>query len=188
MFQAVLAEHSHVRAMSDWVDCTRYVKMITLFLEIKHQLHCCRPRVPPASPVVFDVQLLYIPGQLEIQCPFPHLLKCLSMRYLPGDLASKASCCLCISCNHATTMHLGNMASLVTARECSAEAPLFFLACPLSQKWCLQVLTLMRSEQESVSLCSELLWWIMSGKTCSLQSFQLHGGGNPKTGQAGGLP
>jgi hypothetical protein len=22
----------------------------------------CRPRVPPASPVVFDVQLLYIPG------------------------------------------------------------------------------------------------------------------------------
>ena len=23
---------------------------------------CCRPRVPPASPVIFDVQLLYIPG------------------------------------------------------------------------------------------------------------------------------
>ena len=29
---------------------------------------------------------------------------------------------------------------------------------------------------------------LVSGKTCILQGFQLHGGGNPKTGQAGGLP
>ena len=121
---------SHVRAMSDWVEFVRYVKV--MFLEIKHQLHCCRPRVPPASPVVFDVQLLYIPGQLEIQCPFPHLLKCLSLRYLPGNLTSEASCCLCISCNYATIMHLGDMVSLVTAQDCSAEAPLFSPACPFS--------------------------------------------------------
>ncbi len=30
--------------------------------------------------------------------------------------------------------------------------------------------------------------WTMSGKTCRLQDFHTHGGGNPKTGQAGGLP
>ena len=29
---------------------------------------------------------------------------------------------------------------------------------------------------------------IMSGKTCSLQGFRSRGGGDPKTGQAGGLP
>ena len=32
--------------------------------------------------------------------------------------------------------------------------------------------------------------WVMSGKTCRLQgsAFRTHGGVNPKTGQAGGLP
>ena len=35
---------------------------------------------------------------------------------------------------------------------------------------------------------SQKQWWSMSGKTCNLQGFQSHGGGNPRTGQAGGLP
>ena len=35
---------------------------------------------------------------------------------------------------------------------------------------------------------SQKQWWMMSGKTCSLQGFHSHGGGNFKTGQAGGVP
>ena len=30
--------------------------------------------------------------------------------------------------------------------------------------------------------------WILSGKPCNLQGFHSYDGGNPKTGQAGGLP
>ena len=30
--------------------------------ELPSNLGSCRPTVPPGSPVVFDVQLLYIPG------------------------------------------------------------------------------------------------------------------------------
>ena len=76
---------------------------------------CCRPQVPPTSPVVFDMQLLYVPGQLELRISFPTPAEEPQHAVYTKRLGFQGILLHLHSMHHATCMYLGHMALLVTA-------------------------------------------------------------------------